>query len=503
MGISGILPVAFGLAAILETAAVLALNLVLATGLALSNSPARIAAIVASAMEGIELIIIAVLLSSAIRRFMGYGSGQSNGAWFAVCLVASLLASASTVVLLVTMGKAADLPKIILQTPAVNFLIGSSIALGFAFAGQLIFIVVRFVVHRMPDTDQAMSLHTNDEWHRTTPTLPMHVKSVPYSRTKVATPQQSRSRASSFNLSPPGTSSGYSGKEPFGSIRSSLSSVVRPIDSKTRLLSTRSASSRTSKMGTRTCSIDSSSYRDRSSVAEDGFDSWDTSSVDPQNRQMVLDSSSPVRTRFLETIPASPTTSRSPSPGFPLDLPLPSPAAARHRSRSYSPVPRIHQERTLTPQASDDELELHIHPLFRSDSPAPPQATPGTIVVAAPGAGQLIAGESISRMRSGSLPTAGSIREQQHQRSPLSRQGSCDEGLNDGVGGAASATRSSSNGTTMTPPSPNATSLAPGELDPAFRKMTPPIPEWILSAGARTSLTEYQSRKLQSRDLTP
>jgi len=30
------------------------------------------------------------------------------------------------------------------------------------------------------------------------------------------------------------------------------------------------------------------------------------------------------------------------------------------------------------------------------------------------------------------------------------------------------------------------------------RKMTPPIPDWILSAGSRTSLSGYHSRKIRS-----
>jgi hypothetical protein len=34
----------------------------------------------------------------------------------------------------------------------------------------------------------------------------------------------------------------------------------------------------------------------------------------------------------------------------------------------------------------------------------------------------------------------------------------------------------------------------------AERKMTPPIPDWILSAGSRLSLTGYNSRKLRSAD---
>ncbi|KAI6517113.1 hypothetical protein MCOR05_011575, partial [Pyricularia oryzae] len=64
--------------------------------------------------------------------------------------------------------------------------------------------------------------------------------------------------------------------------------------------------------------------------------------------------------------------------------------------------------------------ESHIHPLFRSDSPTPAIAKPGTIVTAAPNAGQLIPPDSqgIRRMFSGNLPQI---------PSPLSQHGSFEE----------------------------------------------------------------------------
>ncbi|KAI1393920.1 uncharacterized protein F4822DRAFT_29910 [Hypoxylon trugodes] len=448
-----------GVIASLATAALLALEAIVAQGFWTLDSPVKYAAVVAAAFQALMLIILTILIATCLGRVTEFGARKNNGVWFAMGLMASLLSSAASAVMLALMGKAEDSPKTLAQIPSGNCLIGSSIALVAAFVAQLIFIVVYFVVHRLPDSEQALSLHTNEDCSRSPA---VHVKSIPYSRTTPATSQINMNKERSlFNgSSRPGSSSGRSMAETMSSIRTSLSHSVRPSGSKTRLLST---SSRTRR---RPASIDSNSYRERPSVTEDSFDSWDTSSVDPQNRQIVVDTTSPpLRARFLETIPASPTTSRSPSPGCPLDL---VPPKRNRRSRSYSPLPRAQQhERSLTPQSSPGES--HIHPLFRSDSPAPPAATPGTMVIAAPNAGQTISEKSLTRMRSGSLPTG---------PGPLSRQGSYD------------SFRKS--------PSPNPELLHAEELA-GERKMTPPIPEWILSAGSTTSLAEYQARRLREQ----
>ncbi|KAI1777738.1 hypothetical protein F4818DRAFT_324260 [Hypoxylon cercidicola] len=442
---------ALGIVALLATAAILALEAIIAQGFWMLTAPIKFAAVVASACQLVVLIMLIILLANCLGRVADYGRRKPNGVWFAMGLVASILASVASVVMLVVMGKTEDLPETLLQVPSANFLIGSAIALVCAFVGQLVFIVVYFVVHRMPDSEQALSLHTNEDGPRSPP---IHVKSIPYSRTTPATTQTSLAQTKKERVladypTPPGSSSGRSMAETMSSIRTSLSQTVRPSSSKTGLLS---SSSRT---GRRPASIDSNGYRERSSVTEDGFDSWDTSSVDPQNRQIVVDTSPHIRTRFLETIPASPTTSRSPSPGCPLDL---EPPKRNRRSRSYSPLPRPHYERSLTPQSTSGEL--HIHPLFRSDSPVPPPAaTPGTVVIAAPNAGQTISEKSLTRMRSGSLPTG---------PGSLSRQASYDS--------------------FRKTPSPNTERLRAEELA-AERKMTPPIPDWILNGGSKTSLT--------------
>ncbi|GAW11088.1 hypothetical protein ANO14919_004270 [Xylariales sp. No.14919] len=450
MGFFLAFPAVLGLAAALATVAILTLEIIITCGLWSTLSPARIVALIAFVAEAIELGFLVIKLIKYLRGVNGYYSKDMWGVWFALDLIVSVLASVVSVALLVLIGKAEDLPKAISNVPLTNVVVGSSIALGFAFAGQLLFAVVYFVLNRLPDSEQALSLHTNEEG-RMSPQLQMRVKSVPYDRTKPALSQVRLSeQGSSEYLSRPGTSSGRSA-ETVTSISGSLSGVVRPMGSKTKLLSNGS------RPGRRPGSLDSNTYRDRVSVAEDGFDSWDTSSVDPHNRQMVLETSSPIRTRFLETIPASPTTSRSPSPGCPLDL---EPPKRGRRERSYSPGPRAQQDRNLT--LSD--TELHIHPLFRSDSPGPPPAvTPGTVVIAAPNAGQFITGLSVNRMRSGSLP------------SPLSRQGS----------------RESFRKVSST----NNDRLQPQDIAAGERKMTPPIPEWVLNAGSKSSLTEYQSKR--------
>lgn len=111
--------------------------------------------------------------------------------------------------------------------------------------------------------------------------------------------------------------------------------------------------------------------------------------------------------RGLETIPASPVASRSPSPQSFVELEPPR-IQTRRRSRSYSPV-SIRRELRELPGANSGEA--HIHPLFRSDSPDPhPFATPGTIVMAAPDAGRVLSRQtsslSLNRLRSDSLPIA-------------------------------------------------------------------------------------------------
>lgn len=448
MGMPRALPIVVGLLALLTTSAILIVHVILA-GHPPEPKSVMIAASVSAALEGVALSVLAWLLSTYFivsipdrsKRFVGFAFGAS--------VMSCVLAAVASVITMIVLNHAAqESTKGVLGTKLTEYMVGASAAVGLALAFQVAFIVIHFVLARIPGHGVAHSLHTNEEQHPTE-----EVKSVRYDQTK-SYPMKPPS-----TFTPPGSSSGKSATETMGSIRRSISSVARPLSTRTLLGRERSSSS-------------ISNHRGRQAAPEEGFDSWDTSAVDPQNRQTVMQSTSPTGP-FLETIPASPTNSRPPSPdSFALEPPRP-----RNRSRSYSPAGSSIRVPRAPYVTQSDGTEAHIHPLFRSDSPnPPPSATPGTMVMASPNAGQVISDRnsirSLSRMRSGSLPAA---------PSPLSRQGSYDE---------------------FAPLRPAARDLE-GTPEPSIReegerKLTPPIPEWILSAGSRTSLSDY-SRRLRSR----
>lgn len=351
-------------------------------------------------------------------------------------------------------SRVSDLPKTIISSSTESVVVGGFIVWAVALLSQAVFIICMVVIQRRDFQQQIQPYHPES---RQEPPSEMQE-----TKPRAASVQggEYRGKASMESKTPP-SSSGRSraGSDTMASFRSSLSQVVRPITSKTKLINNKSQH--------RPTSIESST-RETSISIEDGFDSWDTSNVDAQSRQAV-ESASPTPPRFLETIPASPTTSRSPSPGFPLDL---EPPKQRKRSRSYSPANsyrELPKSRTTSPTESMNN-EAHIHPLFRTDSPTPPPpTTPGTIVTAAPGAGQVISDRasirSIHRMRSGSLPS-----------SPLMHQDSLDSIRKTIEREELEKEKAEESG---------------GE-----RTLTPPIPEWILSgAPPRNSLSGYSRRK--------
>ena len=230
------------------------------------------------------------------------------------------------------------------------------------------------------------------------------------------------------------------------SLRSSFSTIQRPSSSRRGLLTRQHSYTRQS----RRSSSDGPSGRPSE---DEGFDSYDTSSVSSHLRETVLQSKAMTKGSGLPPIPGS----RSPSPAKALEgpffqsspslspptSPLPQPSVSRPNSppSSASELPNF---ATMFPPSSDPPptspiqrtysrpgsrggpisrsvtalhaqpdyrsrvpREDHIHPLFRSCSPTPsPGASPGTIVTAAPEAGQLIDERILKRMRSrsGSLP---------------------------------------------------------------------------------------------------
>lgn len=443
MAIPRALPAAAGSLTLLATSAILIIHIILA-GCLPGSRAVRVAAGVSAALEGLALSVLAWLVSTYIIVSTHDRSKRLLGAAFAVSILACALASISSIVTMALLGNAArGSSDRVLGSEQEDFLVGAAVALAVAFVSQVVFIVAHFVFARV--NGGGSSVFTMEA-----PSVHAEVKSIPYDKTK-----STGDKELDF-LSPPGSSGGRSTTETMSSIRRSISSVARPLSTRTVLSREKSSSSSSSNL-----------FRERDAIPEDPenpFDTWDTSSVDAHTRQVLH-----TPTGRLQTIPASPTPSRSPSPDdFPLDPPR------VNRSRSYSPVPRGQYT------TASDGSEAHIHPLFRSDSPTPPMATPGTVVMASPNAGQVISDRGslrAGRNRSGSL----------NAPSPLSRQGSLDE-FTPVRPAVREEGREWGRGT------PEGSILEAPEGEEGEGGITPPIPEWILSAGSRSSLVDYNRR---------
>lgn len=459
MEVSRALIAACGTLAVLATTALGALHVVLAASLLDITSPVRTAAIVAAILEALTLVSICYSLCSYIGPCTSVPRpSKHEGLWFVSSLLLCVVAASVSV--MVMQGFVKTRPNTLLGSDSTRFLIGAAIALGVAFTMQLVCVMS----HLPPGQNQSRVSNRS---------LTPHVKSVPYQST-CPTPSQSRGSASTEPQTCPGSSGGISATETMSSFRSSLSHIVRPITSKTKLLP---ASQRSSRHGP--TSAESNAFKEKPVSTEYGFDSWDTSAVDPLTRQTVLMSSSPSGGCFLETIPASPTTSRSPSPGT-LDL---EPPKIRSPSCSHSLGPGIevkHAQRTVfTLQKTSSEA--HIHPLFRSDSQTPPPvATKTTAVIVAPDSSQVISDRgsirslNLSHMHSHGVSRASSPPNRPKSNDSFHRR--LEKSSPEFRGGAI-------------------------ESDEAERTMTPPIPEWILSAGSRKSLCRYNSRKMRCPDV--
>ncbi|KXT09285.1 hypothetical protein AC579_9925 [Pseudocercospora musae] len=179
---------------------------------------------------------------------------------------------------------------------------------------------------------------------------------------------------------------------PRSSLRHSASNALKPMTSRTRLLlGTSWGSVRDAR------EIHSSGHVATEAVSStDEFENWDTSKVDED-----FENSFPSKTR-LETIPGSRPVSPAhplnrpftgdgeqlPMPPSPADTPVASPSSETGSLRNF---PRSIPRRSSAPDTSD---ESHIHPLFRTESPAPPPLTsPGTIITASPYAGKIVTPE--------------------------------------------------------------------------------------------------------------
>ncbi|KAF1829560.1 hypothetical protein BDW02DRAFT_602436 [Decorospora gaudefroyi] len=244
------------------------------------------------------------------------------------------------------------------------------------------------------------------------------------------------------------------------SFRDSLRHVVRPVTSRTTLISQKSFNRDAPSLYSDRQSIDTVSH-------SDGFDSWDTSSVSLPARDTVLQTA-PSRGTTLEPIPGS----RPNSPARALDGPFLSELPEEEDDdEDLHPPPKMMPD--VSRPASPAVSEAHIHPLFRSESPSglpPPTATPGTSILASPLASQAIAcpPRPFSRMRS---------------NSQLSQTITSPSGLHQ----ARSFSRNRSTSLQSTSRSPS----------PPSRAMTPPIPDFVLNSSPRSSMSGSRRVQLQ------
>lgn len=227
------------------------------------------------------------------------------------------------------------------------------------------------------------------------------------------------------------------------------------------------------------------------------FYEQDTSSVHHEIRAGIH--SSPPTRSGLETIPGS----RPESPADALDGPfLPESPSAIHAISSdaatavdffpsspprgttssppnfsrptsrdqHRPVPNLLGSSGSKPVLQDSSMEELIHPLFRPNSPRPPPiAISGTMVTAAPNAGQAVTPQTLSRMRA-----------------------------NPGPGGWKSMPSPSLASSAGSPPASPTASHGPGSPGPSIAEeesLPPILPGFVLSAGQRSSLQWYWRRK--------
>ncbi|QSZ30639.1 hypothetical protein DSL72_000197 [Monilinia vaccinii-corymbosi] len=467
MTTSKALTLSLGFLALASETVMLTLNIFFSVTISKHDTPnnASISCYVASSLGAVTEALLVLLVIRQIRyqnHIQDRGNGRLRIYLFAgltsIFTVSSAIATALSLCLM-----RQNLPPPPTSSPSSHMTMGGFAIWAITLASQAVFLICLVVIQRKDFHQQIQPYITESELHASSE---MQQRSQSQSVQDEYEYDRNYSMESKTQWSTGGRSrSGSDPKRSMGSsFRSSISNVVRPITSKTRLI--HSNNQRNNNF--RAPSIDSN-YRETIASTEDDFDSWNTSGVDAQSRQ-IIESASPHPPRFLETIPASPTGSRSPSPGFSLDLRPPKPA----RSRSYSPAGSMRSERSvyraragaMSPESINEE---HIHPLFRTDSPGPaPAATAETIITAAPGAGSITLSDvhsirSIKRLRSESLP-------------PLMHNPSLD-----------SIRRVIEH-----------EDMRKVEEVEGERSLTPPIPEWILGAGPRSSMSDYNRKKAMS-----
>lgn len=395
---------ALGALALITTIATLCTQIAVSVSIS-QSSPGRIASTVAAVFEAAILLFLGWLVAVEILPTFPGQSKLWRGVLSGLEITACVIATVTSLVALVYLAKAD-------RGENRNLLVASSVTLGLAVSSQLVYTVYQVLPTSTNVAGASWPARKDEESGRS---RKINLKAIRYSQT-MPIMDQANLIAQLDTRGTRSRSNSADGKSMAETVASSVTYVahsIRSVSSKSKM--------RSSKERSRSMSIDSTA--NRSTMADDAFDSWDTSTVDVHNREAVLEISTPTQSkpRGLETIPASPVASpvasRSPSPESFVELEPPR-LQNRRRSRSYSPV-SIRRELRDLPSSGG---EAHIHPLFRSDSPDPhPFATPGTIVMAAPDAARVIVHRSsnlsLNRMRSDSLPIA---------PNPLSRHDSFD-----------------------------------------------------------------------------
>ena len=378
-------PTLTGLIAVLTTLTILVFVVILAVIFTVQRRRTCILALVAAIVQGLSWCTVAYMLLCHLRQRNSFGGpGESQGGRgrhslvFALSMLPSILAGVAVGALLGwTNTSQSQVPSYILGLKIPTYLFASFILWGVSVVSQILFFaVLAWASSPAAKSVQEPGISGQEERPE------MTEQSRPTTSTTV--------QSNPFRGEPAASNSPSAAASEAESLRSSLSIKTRPTTAKAKFLNRQHAFQSRS-------SLDSPA-RNRNNQDE-AFDSWDTSAVAPQIRETVLQSSPVTKSSALEPIPGS----RSPSPAKILEGPF---FQGPTESPPPSPLqqPPISRPGSRTRSASSED---HIHPLFRTCSPVPPpMASSGTIVTAAPGAGQLINQRVLKRMRSGSLPSS-------------------------------------------------------------------------------------------------
>ncbi|OAA33179.1 hypothetical protein AAL_00644 [Moelleriella libera RCEF 2490] len=443
--------IAVGTLDVLVTIAMMCLEIVMCVNAKKRSSLAAASGVAAAIQSAVFVASSALLVVRLLRPTLAVSWTRSTVAFvvlLSTCLVALATSTGSVVYLHQSELDGQDDSDVALKQ---RLLTGTAIVLVMSAILQFGFVALCFTSGRpaTPASSASSTHHLSEEGRSS------RVKGLRYSRTMSASPVQELRSIGSMDSSLTMPEKAFFG--PIGQIRASVSQAIRPTTSKSKLVTTGPR---------RPISVESVPPCES---PEFSFDSWDTSLVDPHNRQTIVSlSSSPTARRTLETIPGSRTPSR-PSTPFDLEELVP-PRRMRTMDSFRSSIHSQYEANGRSPRGSINELD--IHPLFRSTSiTPPPAASAGTSVVAAPNAGQVISrktsAQSLKRLRSGSLPVA---------PSPLVRQ-------------------ISSESLKMKPKTPrDEGDLLRGSNEDAQGVDEPSLPEWRLSPRMKASLESFKER---------